>query len=387
MIFFSFRVPQDRLKGGPVFGAKGHTACRTVKLGKERRSERMNLKSLYGSLLAIFLSTSIALAYAQGEEPSPSIGLPPAEQFALSDTQGIVGRIAFAAKVDSREKIFVLDLAAKKISELIKEGGSNSSPAYSPDGSHIAFISSREGGSDIYIAEFDGQHAKQITKNGGSKESLTWSADGSAFIFSSKESPNGTSTNVFSAKKMTGTITQLTNFKGLNVTPELAPNGEVLAYTTDRFWPGHDICAYNLKDRTENCLLTGANTYARPRWSHSGKHLAYAFGAIEAADVGVFNLETATRSSVSALGKRETDIAWSPDDKTLIFSAETDKAGDYAIYLSDLTGRTSTLLRSPFPILSLTWSGTKNLELEARRIKEQEALSNPVSTATDKNAQ
>jgi TolB protein len=44
--------------------------------------------------------------------------------------------------------------------------GSNESPAFSPNGRHIAFMSTRNGKSQIFTVDRDGQHLRQITREG-----------------------------------------------------------------------------------------------------------------------------------------------------------------------------------------------------------------------------
>jgi TolB protein len=44
--------------------------------------------------------------------------------------------------------------------------GSNESPAFSPNGRHIAFMSTRKGGSQIYTMTRDGRDVRQITTTG-----------------------------------------------------------------------------------------------------------------------------------------------------------------------------------------------------------------------------
>ena len=44
--------------------------------------------------------------------------------------------------------------------------GSNESPAFSPNGRHIAFTSTRAGKDQIFTIDRDGQNLRQLTKAG-----------------------------------------------------------------------------------------------------------------------------------------------------------------------------------------------------------------------------
>jgi Tol biopolymer transport system component len=61
----------------------------------------------------------------------------------------------------------------------------DSQPAWSPDGKHIAFLSNRkdEKQQQIYVIPFGGGEARQVTGLEGSLSSFRWSPDGRQFLF------------------------------------------------------------------------------------------------------------------------------------------------------------------------------------------------------------
>jgi TolB protein len=52
--------------------------------------------------------------------------------------------------------------------------GSNESPAYSPNGKHLAFTSTRAGGTQVFTIGRDGRGLKQITRS-GNNQTPAWS--------------------------------------------------------------------------------------------------------------------------------------------------------------------------------------------------------------------
>jgi TolB protein len=77
--------------------------------------------------------------------------------------------IAYAARNGPGFEIRVFDFGTRT-SRAITDGiGSNESPAFSPNGRHIAFVSDRTGRQQIYTIARDGTDLRQITKEGSNK--------------------------------------------------------------------------------------------------------------------------------------------------------------------------------------------------------------------------
>jgi TolB protein len=82
--------------------------------------------------------------------------------------------IAYAAQSGRGFDIKVFELATSQVRQLTFGEGSNESPAYAPNGRHIAFASTRTGKSQIFLMARDGKNLKQVT-NTGSNRRPDWS--------------------------------------------------------------------------------------------------------------------------------------------------------------------------------------------------------------------
>jgi len=74
--------------------------------------------------------------------------------------------IAFAGRTGPGFDIKVMDLATSAVKQITNGEGTNESPAYSPNGRHIAFTSTRAGRVQIFTIGRDGRGLKQITRDG-----------------------------------------------------------------------------------------------------------------------------------------------------------------------------------------------------------------------------
>ncbi len=125
--------------------------------------------------------------------------------------------------------IFFQDLSSGSRKIFARYGGSNLSPAPSPDGSKVAMILSKDGWADLYVGNSDGSSPRRLTKSQQDESSPCWSPDGKWICYASKErerrslsriSPNG------------GQPERIATTGAPNPTePEYSPDGKWLVFT------------------------------------------------------------------------------------------------------------------------------------------------------------
>lgn len=74
--------------------------------------------------------------------------------------------IAYAARTGSGFDIKLYDLATGQVRQLTFGEGTNESPAFAPNGRHIAFTSTRAGRVQVFTMARDGKDLRQITREG-----------------------------------------------------------------------------------------------------------------------------------------------------------------------------------------------------------------------------
>jgi len=82
--------------------------------------------------------------------------------------------IAFAARTGPGYDIKILGIASGETRQITFGEGSNESPAWSPNGRHLAFMSTRAGRSQIFTVDRDGRNVRQVTKD-GNNQTPNWS--------------------------------------------------------------------------------------------------------------------------------------------------------------------------------------------------------------------
>ncbi|MBY0494265.1 MAG: hypothetical protein K2Y23_08610 [Cyanobacteria bacterium] len=82
--------------------------------------------------------------------------------------------IAFSARTGPGFDIKILTIATGETRQITFGEGTNESPAWSPNGRHLAFMSTRAGRSQIFTVDRDGRNLRQITRE-GNNQTPNWS--------------------------------------------------------------------------------------------------------------------------------------------------------------------------------------------------------------------
>jgi len=72
----------------------------------------------------------------------------------------------------------------------VTQGGHDNSPAWSPDGKTLAFLSGRDGTSQVYLLSMEGGEAHKLTRLSTGADLFHWSPDGNTIAFTSAVYPD-----------------------------------------------------------------------------------------------------------------------------------------------------------------------------------------------------
>jgi TolB protein len=152
--------------------------------------------------------------------------------------------------------------------------GTNSSPAWSPDGSQIMFMSSMHGDPELFVSDANGGHLKRITYSAGVDTSPAWNPKTGqqvAFVSDRSGVPQLYLMNADGSNIERLAVPDM----GYVIDPAWSPNGQLLAFSWRRPSGNYDIYVMDVATRQIVELTRDAGRNERPSWAPDGRHIVF----------------------------------------------------------------------------------------------------------------
>jgi Tol biopolymer transport system component len=166
----------------------------------------------------------------------------------IAFTSNRAGRVSGQAYATD---IYVMNAHGSDPRNLTDSATSDTSPAWSPDGSHIAFQSDRDGNWEIYVMEADGSDPRNLTNHEGNDYLPAWSPDGSTIAFDSERDGDR---EIYLMDADGSNLRRLTDRQGMDGLPIWSPDGRYIAFQSNRGGESQEICVMELESGEVQCL-------------------------------------------------------------------------------------------------------------------------------------
>ncbi|HEX3372805.1 MAG TPA: translocation protein TolB [Edaphobacter sp.] len=187
-------------------------------------------------------------------------------------------RLAFASLGHEGFQIRMFSLVLNRMVNFSSVGGTNITPAWSPNGKDIAYSSSRSGDPEIWVSDSNGALARRITSFRGPDVSPVFNPrTGSQIAWISGR----TGLPQLYIMDVDGSAVQRMTDGGYATSVSWSPNGQFLAFAWDRkYGPGapggQDIYIMEIATKRWIQLTHDGGRCDFPSWSPDGRHIVYA---------------------------------------------------------------------------------------------------------------
>jgi TolB protein len=178
--------------------------------------------------------------------------------------------LAYVSFESRKPVIYVHELASGQRRVVANFKGSNSAPAWAPDGRSLVATLSRDGGSQLYRIDLTGGEPKRLTQ-GNINTEPAFSPDGTALYF---VSDRGGSPQIYRMPSQGGPAERVTFAGNYNISPTISPDGRWLAYVS-RTSAGFSL---QLMDIISGQVtgLTDTSADERPSFAPNSRMIMYA---------------------------------------------------------------------------------------------------------------
>lgn len=178
--------------------------------------------------------------------------------------------LAYVSFENRKPVVYVHELATGQRREVANFKGSNSAPAWAPDGRSIVATLSRDGGSQLWRVALQGGEPQRLT-SGSINTEPAFSPDGQSLYF---VSDRGGNPQIYKMPAQGGPAQRVTFSGTYNISPALSPDGRWLAYIS-RTGGAFKLHLMELSSG-QVTALTDTSADERPSFAPNSRLLVYA---------------------------------------------------------------------------------------------------------------
>jgi TolB protein len=179
--------------------------------------------------------------------------------------------LAYVSFEQGRAMVYVQSLLTNQRTAVAAFRGSNSAPTWSPDGKQLAVVLTRDGSSQIYLLRPDGSGLQRLTFSGAIDTEPSFSPDGQTLLFSSDR---GGVPQIYRIPVTGGRAERLTFEAGMSFSPRFSPDGKSFVFVHRSSGKFYVVTQDFASHQTQ--FLTEGGWDKKPSYAPNGKLVLYA---------------------------------------------------------------------------------------------------------------
>jgi TolB protein len=231
-------------------------------------------------------------------------------------------RIAYVNKRGKNYRLVVADSDGYGEETVLSVNEPLMSPAWSPDGSHLAYVSFERGHAVVFVQSLLTNQRKLVAGFRGTNSAPAWSPDGRQLALVLTRDGNS---QIYLVRPDGSDLHRLSFSDGIDTEPNFSPDGQYLLFTSDR---GGTPQIYRMPvngGTAERLTFAGGNNFSA-RYSPDGKsfvfsHLENGRFYISVQDFGTSQMQVLTN------GGWEKKPSYAPNGKLILFATEAQGRG------------------------------------------------------------
>jgi len=266
-------------------------------------------------------------------------------------TAPLNGRIAFSSNRDGNSELYSVGPDGGSGQRLTWTSASESSPAWSPDGTTIAYSRADNGGRmQIWVMDANGAGQTQLspaTTGSVDETTPTWSPDGSRIAFASTR---GGTWNLWLINPDGSGLTKITDV--FSNSPSWSPDGTQLAYV------GLNGIGVVGVDGSNPHTVSAPGTFpSSPAWSPDGRHIVFTRNDANgySGELYLAGADGSGEAQLTSGGFHNGGASWSPDGTKIVFGRSADTVGGSSLWTINPDGSGLTQLTSGGDALGPDW--------------------------------